>query len=86
MNYEEVLNCELCPRDIDIHRDTTGKAYWNQGHNAEPLAEGRCCDICNATKVIPARLEAMRRADRRERRLETLNKTKAYLRQISDNE
>jgi len=73
-NYEEVLNCNLCPRDIDIHRDPTGNAYWNQGHNAEPLAEGRCCDFCNATKVIPARLEAIRRYERRERRLETLNK------------
>ena len=73
-NFEEVLNCDLCPRDIDIHRDPeTGKAYGNQGHNAEPLAEGRCCDICNATKVIPARLEAIRRADRRDARLKILN-------------
>jgi hypothetical protein len=61
-NYEEVLQCDLCPRDIDIHRDPdTGKAYWNLGHNAYPVSEkGRCCDICNATKVIPARLKAIR--------------------------
>ena len=73
MNFEEVLNCDLCPRDIDIHRDSTGKAYWNQGHNAEPLAYGRCCDICNATKVVPARLEAVRRYERRDARLKELN-------------
>ena len=61
-NYEEVLQCDLCPRDIDIHRDPdTGEAYWNLGHNAYPvIEEGRCCDICNATKVIPARLKAIR--------------------------
>jgi len=21
--------------------------YWSEGHNAEPLEEGRCCDSCN---------------------------------------
>tara|TARA_R110001592_G_C12945348_1_gene730814 strand:+ start:138 stop:392 length:255 start_codon:yes stop_codon:yes gene_type:complete len=29
------------------------------GHNADPVAEGKCCDICNFGKVIPARVEAM---------------------------
>ena len=27
------------------------------GHNAEPLASGRCCDNCNYSKVINKRLE-----------------------------
>ena len=26
------------------------------GHNAEPVASGVCCDICNDTKVIPTRI------------------------------
>ena len=26
------------------------------GHNAEPVAEGRCCEDCNWTEVIPARM------------------------------
>jgi len=26
------------------------------GNNAEPVRVGRCCDKCNATKVIPARM------------------------------
>lgn len=28
------------------------------GHNADPVAEGKCCDICNFGKVIPARVQA----------------------------
>jgi hypothetical protein len=46
-----VTRCELC-----------GEWFDGYGHNPEPLAdfeEGRCCDICNDTKVIPARLAAM---------------------------
>jgi len=27
------------------------------GNNAMPLNEGRCCDFCNDTKVIPARIK-----------------------------
>ena len=27
------------------------------GHNADPLAEGRCCDECHAIKVVPARFK-----------------------------
>lgn len=32
--------------------------YGNYGHNPEPVKkyEERCCDVCNATIVIPARL------------------------------
>jgi hypothetical protein len=33
-----------------------GKAYVERGNNAEPVNEGRCCDECNATIVLPARL------------------------------
>lgn len=37
--------CVLCGHD-------NGK--W--GNNAMPLADGRCCDVCNDMKVIPARI------------------------------
>tara|TARA_R110002012_G_scaffold31757_2_gene94758 strand:- start:3396 stop:3545 length:150 start_codon:yes stop_codon:yes gene_type:complete len=39
--------CCLCKNEIEGH-----------GHNPLPLynKEGRCCSICNYTKVIPARL------------------------------
>lgn len=33
--------------------------FWGYGNNPYPLAKGEddeCCDECNATKVIPARL------------------------------
>ena len=33
--------------------------YTGYGHNAEPLSNGRCCDVCNDTVVIPARIMAM---------------------------
>ena len=33
-----------------------GEHYEGYGNNAEPLAEGRCCDACNAL-VIAKRLE-----------------------------
>ena len=30
------------------------------GHNAAPVAEGRCCSDCNSLKVIPARIKEAR--------------------------
>lgn len=33
-----------------------GNVYRHFGHNAEPVAVGRCCDHCNATAVLPARI------------------------------
>lgn len=31
--------------------------FWGYGNNPDPLAKkGICCDECNATKVIPARM------------------------------
>lgn len=32
-----------------------GESFAGFGHNAEPVASGRCCDHCNATKVLPKR-------------------------------
>ena len=29
------------------------------GHNPWPLKKGKCCGICNDTKVVPARLMLM---------------------------
>lgn len=33
-----------------------GGKYEGFGHNPRPLSEGRCCDDCNETRVIPERL------------------------------
>ena len=39
--------CVICQREFEGY-----------GNNAEPVAAGRCCDECNMSVVIPARLEA----------------------------
>ena len=42
------MKCKICNITIFGH-----------GHNAQPETNGRCCDVCQDTKVIPARLELM---------------------------
>ena len=44
--------CVIC--NDEIGKDPI--SGWDGGHNAEPIAEGRCCDACNSLEVIPARL------------------------------
>lgn len=54
------LDCCICAQPIKP------EGTWTQGHNAEPVAKGRCCAACNQTKVIPARLaEALGRKEGR---------------------
>jgi|MDSZ01.1.fsa_nt_gb hypothetical protein len=39
-----------------------GEAYEGYGHNPAPLHDyqnARCCDDCNTTQVIPARIELL---------------------------
>jgi hypothetical protein len=48
-----MTKCILCGKEIEVVKETG----WDKGNNAQPLAEGRCCDKCNMTKVIPARLK-----------------------------
>lgn len=38
--------------------------YEGYGNNAQPIKEGQCCDKCNQTKVIPARLIEIIRRDK----------------------
>ena len=40
------MECIICTAEIDD----------SYGHNAEPLASGRCCEACNTTQVIPERI------------------------------
>jgi len=50
--------CRLCDKEIEpIVID--GDIAWSQGNNAQPVEDGRCCDACNWSKVIPARLARM---------------------------
>jgi len=41
--------CVICEEPIDGY-----------GNNARPYAEGRCCDVCNVSWVIPMRIRLMR--------------------------
>lgn len=34
-----------------------GESYGEFGNSASPLSEGSCCDNCNASLVIPARIQ-----------------------------
>ena len=46
---EENRMCTIC-----------GRVITGYGHNAEPVARGMCCDECNSSRIIPARIAAMR--------------------------
>ena len=46
------LKCSICGDAIEP--EATG---WDQGHNAQPVNDGRCCSWCNGTVVIPQRIE-----------------------------
>lgn len=45
------MNCSICKKEIPTRLDG-----WDKGNNAEPVNNGRCCDHCNETVVIPARI------------------------------
>ena len=38
--------CIICSEEFDGH-----------GHNADPIATGRCCAICNSQVVSPIRIK-----------------------------
>ena len=46
------MTCCICEKEIPVERMTG----WDKGNNAEPVKSGRCCNVCNETQVIPARL------------------------------
>ena len=45
---EKIEKCCLC-----------GKDYEGYGNNAQPVCEGRCCDHCNLSIVIPERIRRL---------------------------
>jgi len=44
------MKCCLCNKTIKA------KGTWTKGNNAQPVKNGRCCDNCNYTKVLPERI------------------------------
>ena len=54
------MKCSICKGEIEQEKHpVTGKVFWTEGHNAEPINNGRCCGMCNQTKVIPERMKRM---------------------------
>jgi hypothetical protein len=47
--------CVLCNEPLADHARSP---LWTKGNNAEPLADGQCCDRCN-DKVVEKRVEMM---------------------------
>lgn len=61
--HPEILvpECCFCGEELTPQPDISPR-FW--GNNPEPLMrddENRCCDHCNFTKVIPARIERYQR-------------------------
>ena len=44
------MKCSICKKQIEIQANG-----YEEGHNAFPLTDGRACDICNETEVVPMR-------------------------------
>ena len=47
------MQCSICKEEIP------SREGWDQGNNAEPVNDGRCCDDCDWNVVIPARLDEL---------------------------
>ena len=52
--------CIICKGEIDQQYNNKGVMYWDQGHNAQPVADGQCCNRCNEDIVIPMRMTDMK--------------------------
>jgi|TARA_X000001382_G_scaffold41093_1_gene27583 hypothetical protein len=54
-----MLECCICHKQIKpkyLGKDNDGNDhYWEEGNNALPIHDGKCCDDCNVKIVVPAR-------------------------------
>jgi hypothetical protein len=55
--------CSICFGPLAIGRELANG--WLQGNNAQPINNGRCCERCNATIVLPARIQGIRNERRK---------------------
>jgi len=52
------MECSICGNTIEpMLNPATGEVVWDQGNNAEPINDGRCCDVCDGLVVIPRRIQ-----------------------------
>ena len=49
--------CILCNKSI---WENANSELWLKGNNAQPLANGRCCDPCNSD-VVMARIQQLQK-------------------------
>jgi len=49
------MKCSICKEEIDKQYHN-GEMFWDKGHNAQPINDGRCCTKCNNEVVIPTRI------------------------------
>lgn len=55
MSNKEPVICCICKMAIPVKTFPNG-GTWEYGNNADPVANGRCCDECDNNVVIPERL------------------------------
>jgi len=60
ITHLDKVKCSICKGYIKPLKNNNGEVVWKHGNNAEPVNSGSCCDECNWTKVIPARLSQIR--------------------------
>jgi len=53
------MMCVICHKEIEKQYTKEGVMYWDQGNNAQPIDDGRCCNDCNEKIVIPQRMTDM---------------------------
>jgi hypothetical protein len=58
---EPVKACCLCYEPLEVMKDENGEVTWDDGNDALPLADGRCCNACDF-KVTVARLAKLEEA------------------------
>tara|TARA_R100001082_G_scaffold52792_1_gene28790 strand:+ start:1183 stop:1386 length:204 start_codon:yes stop_codon:yes gene_type:complete len=58
------MKCSICKGEID-RQHLHGDIYWDEGHNAQPINDGRCCTKCNCNIVIPYRISLMMKKNER---------------------
>lgn len=67
--HNESIPCCICGGGIEVDK----RSGWNQGHNAWPVvADGRCCDDCNANVVIPERIKRAENMEKKDSSLDSV--------------
>jgi len=55
---EPVKACCLCYKPLDVMKNENGEVTWDNGNDALPLADGRCCNDCDFGVTL-ARMKEM---------------------------